>query len=411
MPHVGTVLSSVLHPESGRSESAVQASPAVGTPENVIMASLAVLRSHLDMEVAFVGRVQDGRRVFDFVDTESPDCPVQPGLSDPLEDTYCGRIVSGSIPQLIHDAQTEPGVADLAVTRQLPVGSHMSVPLSRSSGEVMGTLCCFSHHSDDSLRERDLQLLTMFAEVVSTQLEILVDDDRERADKEARILAVLERGGPRIALQPIVHTEDRHVRGFEALSRFPGNGWTPQQWFAEARMLGRGVELEASAITCALATLPRLPPEATLAVNASADALLSDTVLKALTGEHAGRLVVELTEHARIEDYDLLTDSLTALRASGARIAVDDAGSGWAGLEHILRLQPEVLKLDRALITGVDDHTGRQAMLEAMVGFANRMGAVLVAEGVETQAELACLRSLGVPYAQGYLLGSPKVAY
>ena len=90
---------------------------------------------------------------------------------------------------------------------------------------------------------------------------------------------------------------------------------------------------------------------------------------------------------------------------------MDDAGSGWAGLEHILQLQPEVLKLDRALVARVDRHPGRQAMIEAMVGFADRMGALLVAEGVETVEESACLTSLGVVYGQGYLLGRPTLSF
>ena len=383
-----------------------------GSAAQTIMTCLASLRRHLEMDVAFVGRVEDGRRIFDFVDAEASDCPVQPGLSDPIEDTYCGRVISRLIPQLIPDAGAEPGVADLAVTAELPVGAHLSVPLHRSDGEVMGTLCCFSHEPDETLRQRDLRYLSMFADMVSSQLETLVDDDRERTARTARIRAVLDGGGPMMAMQPIVHIANRHVRGFEALSRFPENpGWSPQQWFAEAGALGLGVELEASAVAGALATLPRLPSEALLSVNVSAEALRCDTVLALLTGDHAERLVVELTEHTRIEDYGSIVDELAALRGSGARLAVDDAGSGWAGLEHILQLQPEVLKLDRALVARVDRHPGRQAMIEAMVGFADRMGALLVAEGVETVEESACLTSLGVVYGQGYLLGRPTLSF
>lgn len=383
-----------------------------GSPEDAIVASLAALRRHLEMDVAFVGRVEDGRRIFDFVDARSSDCPVQPGMSEPLEDTFCGRVISGLIPQLIVDAQAEPRVADLAVTTELPIGAHMSVPIRHSDGEVLGTLCCFSHEPDDTLRKRDLRLLEMFAEIVGTNLEVLVDRGRQHAARTARVRAVLDGGGPTMAMQPIVRIPDRHVRGFEALSRFPRDtGWNPEQWFTEAAALGLGVALEASAVAAALATLPRLPPEALLSVNVSAEALRSDIVLALLMGPCAGRLVVELTEHTRIEDYGTFTDTLAALRDSGARLAVDDAGAGWAGLEHILQLQPEVLKLDRVLIREVDRHPGRQAMVEAMVGFADRMGALLVAEGVETEEELACLTSLGVVYVQGYLLGRPTLDY
>lgn len=394
------------------SASAAEHEQAAGSHERAIAASLASLRRHFEMDVAFVGRVEDGRRIVDFVDAASPDCPVRPGLSDPIDDTYCGRVIARRVPQLIPDARREPGVADLAATTELPVGAHLSVPLRCASGEVLGTLCCFSHEPDDSLRDRDLRLLSMFAEVVGPHLETLVERNRESAARRSRVRAVLDAGGPTLAMQPIVHLLDRQVHGFEALSRFPAeSGWNPQQWFAEAAALGLGVELEASAIAGALAVLPRLPEDATLSVNVSAEALRSDTVLSLLAGDHAGRLVVEITEHTRIEDYDVLTAGLEALRASGVRLAVDDAGAGWAGLEHILQLQPEVLKLDRALIRRVDRHPGRQAMVEALVGFADRMGAVLIAEGVESEGELACLTSLGVVYGQGHLLGRPTLEF
>lgn len=378
---------------------------------HVIEASLATLRRHLGMDVAFVSRFAEGRRHFEFVDTEADDSPVQRGASDPLEETYCARVADGRLPELVRDARTEPAVADLPATFALPVGAHMSVPLHRADGDLMGTLCCFSHEADESLRERDLQLLRMFADIVSTHLESLLDGDAARLEKRGLITAVLD-GGPTMAMQPIVHTDTWHVRGFEALARFPSDvGWNPEQWFAEARDVGLGVELEASAIRAALRLMPRLPDESLLSVNVSAEALVQPSVLEMLTGEHADRLIVELTEHTRIDDYGTLAGELAAIRRAGASLAVDDAGSGWAGLEHILQLQPEVLKLDRTLVRDIGTHPGRQAMVEAMLGFSGRVGALLIAEGVETDEELGMLGSLGVEYAQGYLLGRPTLAY
>lgn len=379
---------------------------------SVIESSLAKLRQHLEMDVAFVGRVEAGRRHFEFVDTDSPDCPVQVGQSDPLKDSYCGRVISGQIPRLIADATREPGVADLPVTRELPVGAHISVPLLRANGEVMGTLCCFSHEPDLTLRERDLKMLTLFAEIVSPHLEALIDADKRRAVTLGHVRGVLETGGPRMALQPIVDLKSGNVRGFEALARFSGAaGWNPQQWFEGAKGVGMGVELEAAAVRSALALLPVIPDGALLSVNVSEAALVDPGVLAMLTGPHAPRLVVELTEHDRVRDYGVMAEELAAIRGAGGRLAVDDAGSGWAGLEHILRLQPEVLKLDRALVHDIAEHEGRQAMVEAMVGFSSRMGSTLVAEGLETEEDLAMLRDLGVHCGQGYLLGRPSLDY
>ncbi len=107
--------------------------------------------------------------------------------------------------------------------------------------------------------------------------------------------------------------------------------------------------------------------------------------------------MVELTEHARIGDYDALSAACARPRAAGARIAVDDAGSGYAGLHHILRLRPEVLKLDRTLVQGLASDRGRAAMCSAMVEFTRSTRSQLVAEGVETADDLETLRRLGVP--------------
>jgi EAL domain-containing protein (putative c-di-GMP-specific phosphodiesterase class I) len=164
-------------------------------------------------------------------------------------------------------------------------------------------------------------------------------------------------------------------------------------------------------VRAALALVPGLPPHAVLSVNVSARALLeAPEIATMFTGEHAPRLVLELTEHARIHDYGRLDAELDPLRRAGALLAVDDAGSGYAGLEHILRLRPDVLKLDRALVEGIADHPGRRALCLAMVGFTRETGCSLVAEGVETERDLQALRELGVVHAQGYLLGRPELA-
>lgn len=377
-----------------------------------IEAMLGTIRRHLDMDVAFVGRFVEGRRAFEFVDAAAGSCPVERGRSDPVEETYCARVADGRLPPLVPDTAAEPVVAHLPVTAELSIGSYVSAPLVRGNGDVLGTLCCFSHQPDSTLRERDAQLLAMFADVVSTQLEKLVDQELAHRVRNDLISGVIERGGPRMAMQPIVDLGTRRVRGFEALARFPEHaGWTPHTWFAEAEAVGLGAELEASAIRAALRALPLLPDGVLMSVNVSASSLRRGEILEMLAGSDSPRLVVELTEHTRIDDYDALADELALIRAAGARVAVDDAGSGWAGLERILELQPEVLKLDRALVSGVHRHPGRQAMVEAMRGFAERMGATLIAEGIEEPGELRTVGELGVLYGQGYLLGRPSLEY
>ena len=384
------------------------------TSRLTIQRTLVALRSLLGMEVAFVSRVAEGRRSFEFLDADGSFTPVVVGQSDPLESTYCGRVLDGRIPSLIPDARREPGVVDLPATTELPVGAHLSVPIRRQGGEPMGTLCCFSRRPDPELRERDVDLLTVFAELIAGHLDYLVERDVAARLVEESLDGVLLAGGPQVALQPIVDLSSRRTAGFEALARFPavegGRHWGPDRWFEEATVAGRGPELEAAALTAALARLAAVPASMRLSVNVSARALCASERVRALvTGDDAARLVVELTEHDQVDDYDRLWRVLSRIRAAGGRIAVDDAGSGYAGLAHILQLRPEVLKLDRTLVQGIADDPSRQAMCIAMVGFTDRTGSALVAEGVEEPEDLEVLTSLGVPMAQGFLLGRPRL--
>jgi len=385
-----------------------------GSPESsrsAIQESLAALRALLRMEVAFVSRFGQGRRWFEFVDADESFRPFQVGDSEPLELTYCGRVVDGRLPRLIRDAGQLPEVADLPATTDLPIGAHLAVPIEGPGGSLLGTLCCFSRRPDQALRDRDLELLTVFAGLISRHLGSLMAADRRSRNVVETVASVISEGGPAIALQPIVDVSTRRFSGYEALSRFPKvDDWTPDRWFREADGVGLGPELEQSAVGAALAHLERLPRRLSLSVNVSARALCSsESLLRLLTDAGTPRLVVELTEHAQVEDYDEVVTTLDELRKTGIRVAVDDAGSGYAGLEHILRLQPEVLKLDRALVEGVADHPGRQALCGALLGFTQRVGSSLVAEGVETRRDLDALACLGVPFAQGYYLGRPQV--
>lgn len=372
---------------------------------------LDVVREHLRMDVAFISRVAGGRRVFEYVASDPEFRPIVPGDSDLLDETYCGRVLDGRIPELIVDAANVPEVADLAATRDLPIGSHVSTPIRTSDGGTYGTLCCFSKTVHPRLTHRDLEVLRTFATVVSAHLEPLVEQQRSTELTQERITDLLDDGGPAMALQPIVDLSTDLVHGYEALARFPREvDWNPEQWFANAHRVGMGVALESAAVHVATRLLPRLPPGLSLAVNVSAPALLaSASIAELLTGLGSERLVLEITEHQKITHPDRLAAVLARIRAAGVRIAVDDAGSGYAGLERILVLAPEILKLDRSLVSGISQHLGRQALCEAMVRFTARMGTQLVAEGVETEADLQTLRDLGVGLAQGYLLGRPAL--
>jgi len=208
--------------------------------------------------------------------------------------------------------------------------------------------------------------------------------------------------------QPVVALHGGTVVGYEALARFPADSGSPETWFARAHRCGLGPELEARALVAALATNGR--PQGFLALNVSPSALLSAEVEAVLPADLTG-LVVEVTEHEAVTDPQALRSRLQSLRDRGARIALDDAGSGYAGLQQLLHVQPEIIKLDRSLVDGVDRDSERQAMVAALVGYARHAGALVCGEGVETLAEARTLAALGVDLGQGYGLARPGVPW
>ena len=214
-----------------------------------------------------------------------------------------------------------------------------------------------------------------------------------------------------LVFQPIVDLAGATVAGYEALARFPGSAG-PDVWFAAAADAGVAAELEALAIHKALAVVPDLPADTFLTVNVSPHLLGSAPVQRAFAGRPVlHRVVVELTEHTPVHDLAALRRQTEELRARGALIALDDAGSGYSGLQQLAVLRPQVVKLDRALVSDADTDPVRVALAEMLGEFAGRIDAWLLAEGIETAAELAAFTQLGVPLAQGWLLGRPSAGF
>lgn len=379
-----------------------------GDVDDCVDVILAGLRTRLGFDVTFVGQFTGGHRVVRAVDSGVGDDVLPVGSTDPLEDSYCARVADGRLPEFVPDARQEPAVHDLEVTRVLPVGTHLSVPIRSSDGRVYGTLCGFTRVPDPGIDERDLGIMRLLARLLGRYLENerLPDDERERTC--AQVEAVIVSGGPTVVYQPVRDLTDMSVVGYEALSRF-ADGDLPDAWFARAAAVGMGVELEVSALHQALTRVQELPRDTYVAVNLSAAALCSGSLPDVLAGTELTRVVLELTEQTGVPDYAAMRERVAWLRARGGRVAVDDAGAGYAGLQRILEMAPDVIKLDRTLVHDVAADPARQALVSALTWFAQRTGATLVAEGVETQDQVVVLRDLGVPLGQGFHLGRPAV--
>ena len=214
------------------------------------------------------------------------------------------------------------------------------------------------------------------------------------------------------AFQPISHLGSGEIVGAEALTRFISAPFrSPDQWFIEADSINRGPEIEFLALKMAMLAAADIPAHIYVAVNLSPSACLDPRLGEVVrnSGLKPGRIVVELTERSAVADYACLAAALAPLRSAGIRIAIDDVGAGFSSMRHILRLSPELIKLDRTIVAGIDTNPNQRALCAAMVSFSSQIGASLIAEGIETEAELAAVTEVGINTGQGYLLGRPSV--
>ena len=263
--------------------------------------------------------------------------------------------------------------------------------------------------AEELIRRADVALTTAKVDrAPSRHYSVHLESGPTQADIErAQLLAVLDTPGAITPVfQPIFDLRSQEVVGYEALSRFPAEvGYSPQEWFDLARKHGLAVELEAAAVQAALA-VPGRPDGVSLSLNLSPEALLAGRETLNLPADLSA-ITVEVTENALVTEGPELELALQDLRARGARIAVDDAGVGYAGFAQLVRVRPDVVKLDRSLVENVNVQPTKAAVIKAFVGFAQDTGALICAEGIETAGELRVVHLLGSATGQGFLLGRP----
>jgi diguanylate cyclase (GGDEF)-like protein len=235
----------------------------------------------------------------------------------------------------------------------------------------------------------------------SEQVFVVTDEQREQF---ARLLA--EKDAVRPVFQPIVSLASGEPVGYEALARFAGKpGVPPSWWFSQAHRFGLGAPLEADTVRLALAA-PGRPEGSYISVNLSPSGLASPEVREQFPADLSG-IVIEITEEERVRDVEALQSDLDSLRGRGARIAVDDAGEGYAGLQRVMSMRPDMIKLDRALVADVHKDAAKIALIGSLVHFARSTGSSICAEGIETLDELRVLIHLGVATGQGWALARP----
>ena len=379
---------------------------------------LDLARTHLGTEIAWVSLFSEGRQLISTLSGDGAAMRVEQGDAPPLQESFCVRVLAGTLPAVVPDARRDPRTRDLAVTAQLGIGSYAGAPLHDEHGRPVGMLCCLSRGADPRLDERAPRYLAMVADLIADHLASpLARERRALRQTRGRVQRLLERQDLRVVFQPVLRLGDHGVVAHEALARFGGEDFpSPDLAFAAAGRAGLGVQLELLAARTALEQLERVPAGTALNVNLSAEAL-GDEEVQGVLLQHARRaartgrsVTAEITEHVQVTDYPALVEAVRRVRAGGVRIAVDDAGAGYASFRHILQLHPDTIKVDVSLVRDVDVDPVRQALTRSLVDFAADVGASLVAEGVEQPGESEALRRLGVDLAQGFLFGRPAPA-
>ncbi|MFQ1004326.1 EAL domain-containing protein [Modestobacter sp. SSW1-42] len=368
---------------------------------------LAAARRRLGLSVAFLSRVGDTTRTVEHADSALPG--FRAGWSGPREGSHCAAVLEGRLPRLVRDAREHPEAVRLQPADLPQIRSHVSVPLVLGDGTVYGTFCAFGVLSDPEVQPHHLAVVEVLAEAAALVIEPQVLREREEAAIAHRLAPVLGGSGPTVVLQPIVDLRTGTRAGAEALSRFPVE-WdcTPDVVFADAHGIGQGDRLELLALERAAALLDEV--SGYVSMNVSAQTLLTPQCAELLARLPLHRIVLELSEHEQVQDYASLSAALTPLRAAGMRLAIDDVGAGFSSLRHIVVTNPDVLKMDRSIVSGLDTDPILAKLAQSLVEFAHSFDICVIAEGVETVAEQTVLQGLGVDGGQGWLFGRPAPA-
>lgn len=343
------------------------------------------------------------------------------GRRIPAQNSLAGLCIAESRTLRCDDAEHDARVNQEAC-RQVGLRSMLVAPLLHAGKpigalKVMSPYACAYNATDVRTLERMAVLIgstlgSVFERQNASQRHDRIDaaahaEMQANEDWKTRIRTLIAERRIETVFQPVVRLTDMAVLGYEALSRFPAGTGTPDVWLGKASALGLGIALEMEALRSALEHLRRIPAPLTLAVNLSPEALSAPVLDDVLRPYDTSRLILEITEHSTVEDYALLRDRVLSLQKQGLRLAIDDAGAGFASLRHILNLTPDIIKLDISLTRGVDQDTRRQVLVSAILTFAQGTSTHVVVEGIETEGELAALQDLGVESGQGYLLGRP----
>ena len=368
---------------------------------------LGLLRLRLDLDTAWIASFRQGMQVVEAIDGDTDILGWSPGDRSSLTGSYSVRVIDGRLPAVIPDTSADKTASVLPRTHKLGLGAYVGVPLLGADGSTVGMVCAVSQQAKPHLADVDLGIVNKMAELIGDLMELPANSTNIRAEQREGIRRVVAERDFEVIFQAVHDVVTGKVVGVEALARFPCEPFRPDLVFGQAALLGLDIELETAVVARALSLLPQLPKDAFVTVNISPSAVLLAPWPELLAGVDPSRLVLEITEHDAVENYDALDEVLEACRARGMRVAVDDVGAGFSSFSHVLELAPEFIKIDQSITRNVDADDARRRLAQSIAEFAAQIGATVIAEGVESQGELDAVCAAGIPWAQGYHLSRP----
>lgn len=376
--------------------------------KNLVQEILKSLRTEIGMDVAFIAEFCEGHRVFRYIDASADSPPVKPGDGDPIEHTYCQRVVNGQLPDIIFDVSSLPPHEQLAVAEDYKIRSYLCVPITFRDGRIYGSLGCIGHQPNWQINQQDIQLMSAMAEVYGEWFNAREKIQDRQHDMQAKVQAALSGQSLEVLYQPIFDITQDKVVGFESLARVHDkDGLSPLSLFKEAEALGHKIELELKAIRLGLQGLDYYREDQFVSVNASMDTALSPQLPGVLDHTDMHRVVLEINDPMDLQIFSKVTKSLRGLLKRGLRIALDDRALGTEGLKQLDSLGPDIIKLKVRNVLHMKGDRLLKLQASPFSGYSEENACKLVVEGVETKQQLESILELGITHAQGYWLGEP----
>lgn len=406
MRHRGAQMKRVASQQAA-SQSPLHRPPDVLARDGAIATYLAGARAHLGVETAFVTRcVEEGLQQVTHLCT-ADDLPLEPGAVIAHANSLLDHGSSEISARLIPDSGEHPLPPLVPEVGDLRIGCFACAPLRLSDGTLWGSLCVLGKEPDPTLTMRDLKIVESFSGLAAERIESALERDRREQAAQERVESMLDGHGITTFQQPIVSLASGAPVGVECLSRFPDlTKRGPDAWFEDAELVGLGEALELAALRCALETLGHVPKGLFATINVSPRTLRSGAVRSLLEDTAITDLVVEIAGPLPTEDMATLAREIEALRPL-ARIAFDNVTPDLDGLQRVVELRPDYLKLDMMLARGIEGDRARQALVAALVILGRSVGCTVIAQGIEDEAEEEAFNALGIDCGQGYLYSRP----